>query len=315
MLGRLEKVDLRTIWESEPADFTAWLAKKENLDLLSEAVGLSLDFEAQEKNVGPFKADILCKNTDDGSWVLIENQLGRTDHTHLGQILTYAAGLQAFTIVWITERFTDEHRATLDWLNEITDEKISFFGLEVELWKIGDSVPAPKFNVVSKPNDWSKRVTEAAQNLAYQDLSETKNLQLEYWRSLREKLLTRKSIVKPQKPLPQHWTNFTIGKSNIFLSATTNTRDNFIAVNLNLTDAEAKSEFKFLENMKNEIERSIGEKLLWDELPEGKHCRIWLKRTDEEISNRENWEKQHDWLIKFLEKFHNTFSPIVKKIR
>src|SRR5437762_8950858 len=146
-LGRLEKIPLREVWTNESSDFTPWLARGENLKLLAETVGIELECEAQEKEVGPFRADILCKNTATDSWVLIENQLERTDHCHLGQLLTYAAGLEAVTIVWVAERFTEEHRATLDWLNERTDEKINFFGLEVELWRIGDSAIPPKFNI------------------------------------------------------------------------------------------------------------------------------------------------------------------------
>src|SRR5258708_3912238 len=138
-LGRLTKVDLREVFATEAGDFTPWLAREENLALLSESIGISLQCEAQEKEVGPFRADILCKDTMTDNWVLIENQIERTDHTHLGQLLTYAAGLQAVTIVWVAQRFTEEHRAALDWLNEHTDEQINFFGLEIELWKIGDS--------------------------------------------------------------------------------------------------------------------------------------------------------------------------------
>jgi hypothetical protein len=118
--------------------------------------------EAKEANVGPFRADIVCRDDDTGARVLIENQLDRTDHAHLGQLLTYATGLEAATIVWVARSFTSEHRATLDWLNEITDDKFNFFGLEVELWKIGDSPVAPKFNVVSSPNEWSRTVAEVA---------------------------------------------------------------------------------------------------------------------------------------------------------
>ena len=113
-LGRLEKIELRDIWRTEAMDFTPWLAQSENLALLGEALGMELEIEAQERNVGPFRADILCKDALDGSWVLIENQLEHTDHTHLGQLLTYAAGLHAATIVWVAGRFTDEHRAALD---------------------------------------------------------------------------------------------------------------------------------------------------------------------------------------------------------
>ena len=146
-------LSLRDLWKHEERDFTPWLAQEDNIALLGETIGIDLEVEAQEKNVGPFRADILCKDTVTNHWVLIENQLTRTDHTHLGQLLTYAAGLNAVSIVWLAERFSEEHRATLDWLNEITDERFNFFGLEVELWRIGKSPIAPKFNIVCKPND------------------------------------------------------------------------------------------------------------------------------------------------------------------
>jgi hypothetical protein len=113
-LGRMEKIlNLREAWESEAGDFTPWLAREENLALLGDTIGIDLELEAQEQNIGPFRADILCKNTETNNWVLIENQIEKTDHTHLGQILTYGAGLEATTIVWIAKSFTEEHRATL----------------------------------------------------------------------------------------------------------------------------------------------------------------------------------------------------------
>jgi len=159
-LGILTKADLREVWESESADFTPWLASKENIGILGKIIAMELEVEAQEKNIGIFRADILCRDTASGNWVLIENQLKRTDHDHLGQLLTYAAGLQAVTIVWIAATFTDEHRAALDWLNEITDEQFQFFGLEIELWKINNSPVAPNFNIVSKTNNWSRLITK-----------------------------------------------------------------------------------------------------------------------------------------------------------
>ena len=127
-LGRLEKVDdIRgEVWQTEDKHFTPWLAEDENISLLGDAIGLSLEVEAQEQAVGPFRADILCRDIADDSWVLIENQLERTDHTHLGQLMTYASGLKAVTIVWIAKKFTEEHRSSLDWLNEITDDSFNF---------------------------------------------------------------------------------------------------------------------------------------------------------------------------------------------
>src|SRR5215831_18862134 len=189
-LGRLERVELRDIWLSEASDFTPWLARKENLDILGETLGIDLELEAQERPVGPFRADILCKDIGTDRWVLIENQLERTDHVHLGQLLTYASGLEAVTIVWIAARFTEEHRSTLDWLNRITDESFRFFGLEVELWRIGTSPAAPKFNIVSKPNEWSHSVATAARVIDEAELSETRQLQQRYWTTFNLKLDT-----------------------------------------------------------------------------------------------------------------------------
>ncbi len=162
MLERLKKIDLRKAWKSEDQEFTPWLANEENLELLGDTIGIELELVAQEKDVGPFRADILCKNTENESYVLIENQIEKTDHKHLGQLLTYASGLEAVTIIWIASKFTEEHRKSLDWLNEITDKRFKFFGLEIELFQIGDSPYAPRFNVISMPNNWGKSVSQAA---------------------------------------------------------------------------------------------------------------------------------------------------------
>ncbi len=218
-LGRLQRVDLRDIWSTEAQDFTPWLAREENLAILGETLQVELEPEAQEKSVGPFRADILCRNADGGTWVLIENQLERTDHVHLGQLLTYAAGLNAVTICWIAASFTEEHRATLDWLNEITDERFQFFGLEVELWRIGSSDPAPKFNVVSKPNDWSRSVTEMARR-GGGEVSPLKRQQYAFWTQLMKRLEADAGPVRPKKPQAAGWMQFAIGRSDFWLEAT-----------------------------------------------------------------------------------------------
>ena len=108
--------------------------------------------------------------------------------------MTYAAGLNAVTIVWIAERFTEEHRAALDWLNERTDEKINLFGLEIELWRIGDSPIAPKFNIISQPNDWSRTVQQAAATGG--QLSKHKQLQLKFWTAFKEYMEAKGSFVR-----------------------------------------------------------------------------------------------------------------------
>ncbi len=307
-LGELIKVPLREFWEEEAGNFTPWLADEENIGLLGETIGFDLEVEAQEKNVGQFRADILCKDTVTDNWVLIENQLERTDHTHLGQLLTYAAGLDAVTVVWIAKGFTDEHRAALDWLNEITDEGFSFFGLEIELWRIGDSPMAPKFNVVSHPNDWTKTVSRISRN----ELTPTDQLYLEYWTTLREFLEERNGVIRPVKPLPRYWMPFAVGQSNFWLSASTSVKGQRLCVSLTLRDPNAKPHFYLLERDKVDIEKKIGAELEWGGKYEQKQSYISLFLYDADPEDLQDWDRQHLWLCEQLEAFHKVFSPRVK---
>ncbi len=312
-LGRLEKVSLRDIWPHEAGDFTPWLAQDHNLALLGDTLGLELVLEAQEQEVGPFKADILAKDVSTDHWVLIENQLERTDHTHLGQVLTYAAGLNAVTIVWVAEHFTEEHRATLDWLNEITEEQFQFFGLEVELWRIGASEPAPKFNLVSRPNDWSRTVTAAARQIPFDNLTETKALQLAYWTAFRDYLRAHSQTIKPQRPYPQQWADYHLGHSHFNLSAVINTRGKRISVMLNIKGPQATSDFQQLQRDQQAIAAAIHEPLEWRELPNRKSCQIMVSRAADP-TQRADWPDQHAWLHEQLEAFYRTFHQRVRQV-
>ena len=161
-LGKLEQVDLRDIWGYESSGFTPWMAKEENLAQLGQIIDMKLELVGQEQDIGSFRADILCKDSSTQNYVIIKSQLENTSHAHLGQILAYAAGLRTNAVVWVAKQFSEEHRAAFDWLNNISKEEFEFFALEIELWRIGDSPPAPKFNIVSKPNKWQRGVIEAS---------------------------------------------------------------------------------------------------------------------------------------------------------
>jgi hypothetical protein len=312
-LGRLARIDLRSVWLSEAGEFTPWLAQEENLALLGDTIGLELELEAREKSVGLFRADIVCKETVTENWVLIENQLDRTDHNHLGQLLTYAAGLNAVTIVWVAERFTEEHRATLDWLNEVTDNSVNFFGLEIELWRIGDSPIAPKFNMVSKPNDWTKIVSASRRGLE-EEITPTKQLQLEYWQALVEYLERHNSIVRTRKPRPQHWMNFSIGRSGFRLTALANIRERRIGIQLVIHKGNIKSWYHQLRQERVAIEAEIGEILDWREQPDNKYSDITLHNTSFNPGNRTQWPQQHAWFMQKLEAFYKSFSPRIKAV-
>ena len=315
MLGKLEKVELRKIWKTEDQGFTPWLAEEKNLELLGETIGIELELEAQEKDVGPFRADILCKNTEDDSWVLIENQIDKTDHKHLGQLLTYASGLQAVTIVWIASKFTEEHRAALDWLNKITDDDFRFFGLEIELWTIGNSPAAPKFNIVSKPNNWSKTISQAAKNISEGIESETKAMQYRYWQGLIDYLENNGSKLRTQDPRPRHWQTFAVGRSHFYIDATVNTRDSRLGIGLKIADKNhAKNFYNLLVLDKEEIEAEMQEKLEWRELPDNTKSEIILFKNNVNLSDKKDWNTQYGWFKTNIEKFDKVFRKRIKKL-
>ncbi len=311
-LGRLARVELRDIWLSESSHFTPWLAQPENLAVLADTLGIGLELEAQEKNVGPFRADLLCKDTGSGAWVLIENQLERTDHSHLGQLLTYASGLQAVTIVWIAARFTEEHRSTLDWLNGITDERFRFFGLEVELWRICESPAAPKFNIVSKPNNWSRSVAQAARAIDEQDLSETRLRQLAFWTAF-HRTLDRLGgpMTGHKKPRPNSWMSYATGRTDFYFCAAIKPKKR-IQAELYLQGPDAKAHFALLHRQKADIERELGCELVWDEMPGGIESRVAQVLDDADLNHEDDWPRQHDWLAGRLNAFHRVFTPRVR---
>ena len=185
-LGRLEEVELRTIWSDEARDFTPWLA--EHLDELGAALGLDLELIEQEAGIGPFAVDILAQ-ADEGV-VVVENQLERTDHSHLGQLLTYAAGRDAWTLIWITPELRDEHRAALDWLNRWTADEIEAYGVEVRAVRIGESLPAPEFRAVAFPNNWSRQAR--SRNVESSMSNDERSRRIEFFDSLAKRALERK---------------------------------------------------------------------------------------------------------------------------
>jgi len=313
-LGQLKKVPLKGVWQTEAGSFTPWLALPENISILGEAIKLELEVEAKEKEVGPFRADILCKDTASQTRVLIENQLARTDHTHLGQLLTYAAGLHAVTIVWIAERFTDEHRAALDWINEITDDDFNFFGLEIELWQIGNSEIAPKFNVVCQPNDWSKNVSIAAKGIESGSLSDTAQRYLEFWTSFGELMRRRQSFIRPRKPAPQQWLGFSVGRSDFSVVAWLRATSGEMGVSLIFYGPQRLPRFNAVESQKTMLEQAIGAPLDWRELPEKKESQIVLSRDNFDAEKPELWPECQVWLLDKIELFRKTFEPIVKSL-
>lgn len=209
-LDKLKKVELRDVWPHEALGFTRWLSEESNLAILSSAVGIELELIETESSAGSFNVDIYAQEADTGRKVIIENQLEDTNHDHLGKIITYAAGKGAQVVIWIVRHARDEHRQAIEWLNAHTDDEAAFLLVEIEVWSIGDSLPAPRFNVVEQPNEWARAVK------ASEGMSETDKIKLAYWTRYREVAEATPEFMKefsPRKPAKNHWSTLSCESS------------------------------------------------------------------------------------------------------
>lgn len=302
--GRLEPAKVRDYWVDEARDFTPWLAKEENLGLLADTLSISLELVGTEQRVGPFKADIVAKDGEDT--VIIENQLDPTDHKHLGQLLVYAAGRNATTVVWVAKQVTDEYRKVIDWLNEQTN--VNFWALEIELWRIGDSPVAPKFNVVCEPNELTKSPDGEST-----ELSDTRLLQLEFWKGFSEYLESAGSSFNARKAQPAHWYDLPIGTSraHIYLNALVQGGGR-VACGLYIKTSQSDLIFETLDRDREAIDAELGmADVEWDPIPEKTACRIGIQRQAN-LADRDSWPELFAWLKDNAEKFKTVFSARVK---
>jgi hypothetical protein len=310
-LAQLKRINVREAWKNEATDFTPWLAQAENLNQLADALGLSeLELVQTEYLVGDFKLDILC--TDDEGEIIVENQLEKTNHTHLGQIITYAAGVGAKKVVWVAESFRPEHVAALDFLNQNTTNELNFFAVEITLWRIADSPMAPSFNVVVKPNNWSKSNRESAR--AATTATPTKLLQMKFWTDWVAHLEAARSTLKPHKPGPKHWQTFALGKAGLHMSASINSRESRLGMEIYIHHQEAKKYFSQLAAQKAAIESQLGFALDWRELPEKDACRILIYKNDAPLEKQEAWKDYFVWLTDTAQKMDKVFRPLVRTL-
>jgi hypothetical protein len=288
-LGKIERIDdLRTIWAHEARDFTKWLAQEDNLALLSDAIGINIALEERESSVGDFNVDLYATEVGTGRRIIIENQLEFANHDHLGKIITYASGKGAEVIVWIVKHARDEHKNAIEWLNQHTDENIGFFLVEIELWKINDSLPAPKFNVVEKPNDWAKAMKVA------EGLSPLQKLQIDFWQAFNEYAFAKpefKKLFSQRKASPQHWYDVSVGRSSYHITFTVNSQKKRIGAEIYISDD--KDSYTYFYNQKDKIEKELGEKLEWKEA--NKDCRILLLNNGDIKKGNESWNTYFDW--------------------
>lgn len=295
-LGKMERLeDLCDVWKHEEKDFSVWLAKKENLAMLGETVGIDIDCEEREREsyVGRYFVDIYATEKGTGRKIIIENQLKDTDHDHLGKIITYAAGKEASVIIWIVKHANDEHRQAVEWLNQHTDESIGFFLIEVELWKIDNSRPAPRFNIVERPNDWAKAIKTSG-------ISDTKIFYLEYWKAFQTYVDNKadaefKNIFGEKKRIQKKRYDIPLRNAPcmIRLYAISNHIQAWLWFNNN------EELYNHFFEQSTAIKEFLGEEIVWvDKNLTVAHFGFDIDEIDNskiDFSSSDNWEEYFDW--------------------
>lgn len=301
-LGKLKEIkDLRKVWPHEALDFTPWIAEEENLSLLADAVGLEITIDETESSVGDFNVDIYATETGTDRKIIIENQLEDTNHDHLGKLITYASGKSADIVIWVVKRAREEHRAAIEWLNNHTDENIGFFLVEIKLYQIGSSDIAVKFEVVEKPNDWSKEIKR------YTSKSATLQARYEYWVAFNDYAFANNSFgksFKKRKASTDHWMSLSVGSSACGISINQVRKDNQIVVEWYITDD--KELFRRFYSHKTEIETDMGMGLDWRELPDKKASRILVSHSAD-FEDKNQWSGQFDWIMDVAMKMKKAF--------
>lgn len=301
-LSKLEEIkDIRKVWANEASDFTPWLSKDENIMILSDAIGIDITVNETESVVGDFNVDIFASETGTERKIIIENQLEDTDHDHLGKLITYASGKSADIIIWVVKHAREEHKAAIEWLNNHTDDKIGFFLCEIKLYRIGTSEPAVKFEVIERPNDWTKEVkkNEAA--------SITQQQRYDYWVAFQNYAFQNTDFAKNfrrRKPSLDHWMNFSIGSSACYLTVSQIQKRNELDVEIYISDD--KELFRSLLENRDEIEKAIGLTFDWRELRERKASRIVIEKQVS-FDDRSQWKSQYDWLIETMVNMKKVF--------
>lgn len=311
-IGKIKKVPLRELWKKEDRDFTKWLEKE--IEYLNETLDLDLSVLAREKEVGPFKVDLFAEDNLGGK-VIIENQLEKTDHEHLGKIITYLTNLEANTAIWITSKPVDEHIKAIEWLNEITPDNISFYLIKVEAVKIGSQpLVAPLFTVVKGPTAESKRLGTEKKEYAQRHI-----LRKEFWAQLLEKAKEKTDLHSNISPNIYHWIGTGAGKSGIsYVYVITykyggceiyfDRGKEFVEPNIN------KERFDQLSEHKDDIEKEFGGKLEWERLDNRRASRISIKFKGIGLKDKDKWNEIQNKMIDAMVRLEKAFGPYIEQL-
>lgn len=292
-IGRLIDISPREAWPREAGSFTPWLAA--NLDHIGEAIGLRMELEGVEVAVESFSADILARNLADGSLVLIENQLETTDHMHLGQIMTYLAGLDAKIVIWIAKDFREPHLSAIRWLNQHTVESFAFFAVRLRVVRIGSSLPAPIFDVLERPNGWERRLQTAVQEK--REVGEVAQFRRDFWAAYAERFPEDVPNGVPAGGSNWWWR---FKDSDLILSIYVSFKEVGIFLRAR-ADADSDEAFAQLEPYKLALEKRLG-----TDLGKAEDLSQFSERKASDMRDRGNWPAAMDWMHQVAHKFYTS---------
>ena len=304
------QVDTRTMWKDEALDFTPWLA--DHLDLLGDAVGLKLEFVRQEVPVGPFYLDILAKDADTGLMVAIENQLEETDHSHLGQLLTYATGCDARVAIWVAPEFTYEHADALHRLNEWTSGNVRFYGVKVEVFETGESRLVARLRKVVHPDGWNKEIT-----LRSREMPSTIRKYYDFFQPLISKVYmtgiadrTTQYFDYTGRFFPS-WFDKDTGYAVSFSKNSA-----WVSLHVRTWDSIERNNriFDELQKAKPEIEESLDAEWVWQRFEANSFFTISIRRDGSIDDPSEKLEATKVWMLDLLPKLKEVFDPRLDEI-
>lgn len=306
-MGFLQEVDIHTLWDHEQYDFSNWLAKKENLEQLNNTLGIILGEVEKEVYVGSFRCDLMGIDEVTGDKIIIENQLEQSNHEHLGKLITYASGLNASIIVWIVRNARDEHKSAIEWLNNNTPSTINFFLIEIHAYKIGNSLPAPKFEVIEKPNDFIKNAKGSS---GTGEINKSQAERLNFWTRFNEILMDRGKPFNIRKPTMAHWYNIALGTRKARVSLGIINKDKYASVELYIPND--KDLFDKLFSLKNEIEGKLHLQLDWQRLDDKTASRIIYRIPGLDFDDHSNYDELMSQMIDTADTFIHIFKKYIK---
>ncbi len=307
MIGKIERVHLREVWKHEALDFTKWL--QENIDVLNDVIDLSLENVEREQSVGNFNVDLIAEDGS-GNSVIIENQLGKSDHDHLGKLITYLVGLSAKAAIWIISDPRPEHISAITWLNE--SSSANFYLVKLEAIKIGESPPAPLLTLIVGPSEEGKEIGTTKKEIA-----ERYSIRQKFWAELLNYAKLKTKLHAGITPGQYGWIGTGAGKYGLNFNYAI--RKNEAQVELYIDrgkdkDEENKQIFDQLIKHKPEIESAFGEPLDWQRLDTKRASRIRKQIMIGGYRDENKWSKIIEQMVDAMIRFENAIKPYIAKL-